>query len=687
MSVMNARVFATMRSGFQVAAFLLGLLLIWRQRHTRNSFFITLGAALAIAAVAELLIAARVLDLALIVAAPVLALAVLIVLLRKFWPKRAAALAEKQKAESGHEPEPPAPPIVPPVAASIALLLFLANSVQAQDPALWMDWETNYALSSEPGVASGGGARGLSPAAALRLTEMRRMQVHHYLRLLHRASSAKRSPSSKVPFSSPPSPPINRCPLFGSEVALQDFSVKSGEARLLRSGNTVGVFMPNPGEAAITVKFVVKLGGDVSKRQLSFAIPPALSTTVSASIDEPDADVEFPTAVAFQRTQAGGQTRIAATIGTAGRVEIVWTPRTKRANEVAATIFADSTSLVTLANGVMDVRSTLEYQISQGELRQARVRLPAGQRLLRVEGDSIRTWQLQAPDAQPPGGGEILTVDLLKGVSPGYKLTIETEKTVDSFPVTVPVAIPHALDVKRETGLVAARAGEELSLTVDHAVDVQRVDNSEFPRGGYTLSLFSVWRFLNPAFDLALKAETVQPQVEAVVRNNVKISPEKVALSAVIDYTVKRAGVFGLQVALPAGYTLDSVHGDNILQWEPRAAAAGAGQVLDVSFKNRLLGRLLAALGTRPPAPDLAALRRHPGRPTPGRAETFRQHYRRGRTGRGRENHQFRRADRNSRGQPRLRRERRRRRAGLQIPQRPARPAAGMETGCGLREN
>ena len=129
----------------------------------------------------------------------------------------------------------------------------------------------------------------------------------------------------------------------------------------------------NPGEAAITVKFVVKLGGDVSKRQLSFAIPPALSSTVNASIDEPDADVEFPTAVAFQRTQAGGQTRIAATIGSADRVEILWTPRTKRANEVAATIFADNTSLVTLANGVMDVRCTLDYQISQGELRQARV--------------------------------------------------------------------------------------------------------------------------------------------------------------------------------------------------------------------------------------------------------------------------------------------------------------------------
>ena len=162
MSVMNARVFATMRSGFQVAAFLLGLLLIWRQRHNRNSFFITLGAALAIGAVAELLIAGRVLDLALIVAAPVLALAVLIVVLRKIWPKKAAA--RKAASRKRNDPRPPAPPIVPPVAASIALLLLLAHSALAQDPARWMDCDTNFALATDSALARDASA---SPIASL----------------------------------------------------------------------------------------------------------------------------------------------------------------------------------------------------------------------------------------------------------------------------------------------------------------------------------------------------------------------------------------------------------------------------------------------------------------------------------------------------------------------------------------
>jgi hypothetical protein len=248
----------------------------------------------------------------------------------------------------------------------------------------------------------------------------------------------------------------------------------------------------------------------------------------------------------------------------------------------------DNNSLATFANGVMDVSSTLDYQITQGELLQARVQLPAGQRLLRVDGESIRTWQLEARTNTGPAAGDILAMELLKGVSANYKLSIETEKILDTFPANVTLEIPRALDVKRETSLIAVRGSEELSLSVDHATELQRVDSSEFPNRGAGQNLFSVWRVLNPGFSLAIKAETIQPQIEAVVRDNFRVSIEQAALSAAIDYNIKRAGVFGLQVALPAGYTLTAVQGDNILQWQPRDN--GSNQILEVSFKDRKMG-------------------------------------------------------------------------------------------------
>src|SRR5262249_24916811 len=206
--------------------------------------------------------------------------------------------------------------------------------------------------------------------------------------------------------------------------------------------------------------FLVKLGGDVTKRQIIFAIPPALSSRLALTVDEPEVAIEFPTAVSFHSASAQQQTRVEAIIGAGEKVELRWTPRVKRAAEIAATVFSQNASLAHFSGSVMSVQTILDYQITQGELREARVLLPAGHRLLRVEGEHIRTWQLKEDD-------RTLTVELIKGMSPGYRLVIETEKAVEKLPDTFAVEAPHALDVKRETGWIALRGTEELGLTVE----------------------------------------------------------------------------------------------------------------------------------------------------------------------------------------------------------------------------
>ena len=165
-------------------------------------------------------------------------------------------------------------------------------------------------------------------------------------------------------------------PLFGDDIALQSFATK-GEARLVREGRTVGVLLPARGSVSLQLKLIAKLGGDVTRRQLAFGIPPALSSRVNVTIDEAEADVEFPTAVCFRRTSANQQTRVEAVIGPAERLELNWTPRVKRAAEIVATVFVQNTALVTFGGGVIKIRATLDYQISQGELKQVRVQLPA----------------------------------------------------------------------------------------------------------------------------------------------------------------------------------------------------------------------------------------------------------------------------------------------------------------------
>src|SRR5262249_33128677 len=159
--------------------------------------------------------------------------------------------------------------------------------------------------------------------------------------------------------------------------------------------------------------------------------------------------------------------------------------------------------------------------------------------------------------ATPSAAGQeqVLSVELIKGVAPIYRLTVETEKVLDSLPAVLKTEIPHALDVKRETGLLALRSDEDLELAVERTDELYRVDAEEFARatGQKVQGALNAFRFLKPEFALEARVSAAQPQIEAVVRDQIHVGTEQVALSAIVDYTIKRAGVFALKLSLPPG--------------------------------------------------------------------------------------------------------------------------------------
>lgn len=545
--MMPLETFQTIQMSGQVAAFVLGLLVwFWQWRKVnRSSFILTIALALIIVSVCSLLIAWRALHDLLIIGFPCVVLGGIAYLVWKYWPRQKPAESVSPLRPEGG---------VPPAVASFLLVGFLSFANVAS------------AKTIQPITPSTASNISILSASYTGSVNDRVAQLEATLQL----SSAKSDETIS---------------LFGEDVAVQEFSVKSGRAKLVRVGKNIAVRLEKRGETTVQIKLLVKLGGDVTKRNLSFGIPPALSSQLAFTLDQPDADVDFPSAISFKRSSADEKTRVEAVIGSGNRVELLWTPRVKRAAEVAATIFCQNNSLISFGGGVVNARATLDFQVTQGELRNVRVQLPAGQRLLRVEGEAIRTWEIKSEN-----GAQILAVELLKGISPAYRLTVETEKVLETLPSAVKIEVPHALDVKRETGLVALRGSEELVLAVESAKELQRVDAEEFARASKqkTDGLLSVFRFLKPYFDLSVHAETVRPQIEAIVRNNIRVGADLVNISSVIDYTIKRAGVFALKAVLPSGYRVEQVTGNNVLQWKERSE--DEMRLLEVTLKERTSG-------------------------------------------------------------------------------------------------
>ena len=531
---------------WQSGLFVLGAIGWWWhwRRSPRSSFKLALALALMTGSTASLLVQWHALHDALIVGFPVVALAVIALLVWRYWPRRAAAEAVVEPTTFAPT-EAPAGPTIPPVVAAVVLALMICGS------------------SAQAATA---------PEAALTSANYTGV-INDRVAVLDAAYEFSGVTNGYV------------FPLFTEDVAVQEFTAKNGNATLIRNGNGLSVRFNRNGTATVQAKLLVKVTGDVTRRRLDFLIPPALTSQAVLTLEQPGADVDFPAAISCRRTLVKDQTRVTALLGSTDRMELLWTPRVKRVDEVAATVFCQNSALVTLGGGAVNLRATLDYSVTQGELREARVQLPAGQRLLRVEGDQIRNWELKTDNGVP-----VLVVTLSKGVSPAWRLVVETESALAALPASATVALPHALDVKRETGLIGLAGSEGLALTVEDAASLQRVDVGEFARNSSSPddNLVTAYRFSQPEFSLRVHAETIQPQIAAVVLNRFQVTPTGLTLAATVDYDIKRAGVFGLRLLLPAGFRLDPVKGDNILQSSEQPAAGG--RTLDITLKERTIG-------------------------------------------------------------------------------------------------
>jgi len=567
--LVSSRLFTFVRAAVQVLAFLSGLMLVlvqWRSAHPK-ALWLSVGLMLAGLATADLLIAWRVLHLALTLAVPVL-LALLPAWLLLRW---------RQHAKS-NRPTPASPPDASPgtdiagttsVAGSAVLALVLLNGGPEALAA-----SSLQPLSSRVTITRLDLTGSASPRAA---------QFDATLLLAANGTNAFAQ-------------------LFGSDVAVQESTVMTGEAQFWRNGNAWSVFMPHPGSATLRLKLLAPLGGDLAKPELDLALPPALGGQMALVLSEPDADVEFPDAIGLVRRLEGETTVIEAVLGSNDRLNLRWTPKRKRADEVEATVFADQTALITLGNGAIHTRTVIDWQASQGELRQLCVRLPSGCRLLKVQGPHVRSWQLA------PTNADTLVVDLLKPVAPGLRLTLELEKTLDALPVSARIAVPEALDVKRQTGSIGVRAAAELGLGVERARGLDRVDNAEFAKAAEDaqLAVFSAWRFLRPDFDLEVRAELLQPRIEALQRQHFTVGLEQTELASQIDYTITRLGVFALRLRLPAEGRLDAVASEVIQSWTEHTE--GTERFLDLTLKERTVGRVQIEVRWHRPLTNLPAV-------------------------------------------------------------------------------
>lgn len=561
-SILSARVQSVRESLFQLVTFLVGL--IWARSEWRSTqakgWRLAAAVALTLIGLVSLFVSFHILGTVLILLPP---LGLLIAIAAGVSKRRSS----KPRADSGPSAPPPQPPSTPdasqppvisasPAAAALAILFAISlvgsapSTLSAADPISL----TSILQSNLTGQA---GDLSAQLEATLELSSAGTNQVVE---------------------------------LLGPDAAIQDFTVTSGEARLLREGGKASAILPHPGRAGIRIRWLVNVGGDPSHRTLESSLPVAVGTHLHLSIAEADVAIDFPSALAFTRTNAAQQTHIDAVLGATNHLSLAWSPRVGRISAPPTALLATQASLATIGNGVATVRTVIDFSAPQGEAQSLQIVVPTAQRLVRVSGDLVRTW-----DFSPTNRSEVL-IELTKP-SATARIEIETEQSIESLPAPVTLTVPTPKSVRRVTGWIALRAGEEIGLTLQRNDGLERVEAAALtPLLGAELGpVVSTWRFLEPAFNLQLRAELLTPRVEATLNHQFTVGFDQVAASLHADFAVSRVGVFSLRFALPESIRIDRVDSPAMASFSEHRTAAG--RELELTLKQRTVGEIAVDIG------------------------------------------------------------------------------------------
>jgi hypothetical protein len=227
--------------------------------------------------------------------------------------------------------------------------------------------------------------------------------------------------------------------------------------------------------------------------------------------------------------------------------------------EVLATATAQQETL--LGEGVLRTTVRLIYEISRSELKQLVIEVPNDQKVAGLFNGNVKLWNVE-----PGDDVQKITVELFEPARDRQEISLELERffeEADSREVTVPVV--KAVGVARQQGTLYLRLAEGLRGQTKTRSGLLQLDAGDIPadigqRGPWPFA----YRYAALPFELVLSVEKEKPRIQVDELMEAYLEPEKLTVDLLAIYTIERAGVFELQLDVPAGYDVRRVEGQTV---------------------------------------------------------------------------------------------------------------------------
>jgi len=261
-----------------------------------------------------------------------------------------------------------------------------------------------------------------------------------------------------------------RIPLLPISVALVGEATLPQGACLNATGGVYELLTDQSGSMTVTVPFAVTVQKEAGVNHVSFQRVEGGSSLLDLEIDSQGVDVKVAGAQSLVSRPSDGKTKTAAAVPAGTPLAISWERALPKAEDVPPKLYAETHTLVAVADGVLLCQETVNVNILHAGIRELKLAVPTGARILTVTGPNVQDWRETVQ-------GELQVV-LGREVLGSYTLRLAYElATTDG--ATVPVV--RATGVEREKGFVGVIAMANVEIAAGELQGATSIDARQLP--------------------------------------------------------------------------------------------------------------------------------------------------------------------------------------------------------------
>lgn len=262
-------------------------------------------------------------------------------------------------------------------------------------------------------------------------------------------------------------------PLLGASTALRSAKVGGKDANLFVKDGYYTLITDKQGAFAADLEFAVKLFNADGETGFTLPLPSAGATVVAVAVNSPEAlDFAVPGSQGMSVTSVGNERRVEAYIPSMSSLTVSWSrevvEEAKKKRE--ARVYAEARTLVGVSEGVLSLRSDIDYTVLHAGVDKFDVKMPAETTVLDVRGNGIQNW------TQDKDG--TIHVQLSFPAEGLYRLGIDYERALQSG---ADIPLVKLTGVTRETDYVGVDARSAVEIVAKAATGAVPIDVRELP--------------------------------------------------------------------------------------------------------------------------------------------------------------------------------------------------------------